>query len=287
MPGIIAVTIAYISEEWATGGTAAVMAAYVAGNVLGGVTGRFLSGLIAEHLGWRWVFVALAALNAIGAAVVWRWLPGSRNPTVPVSLGKSLRDMTAHFRRPPLLATFFVGTGTLFALVATFTYITFYLAAPPFSLGTSALGSLFLVYLVGVVVTPICGRWIDHFGYRIAYVFSAAASAGGVALTLSHWLAAVVAGLAICSTGVFVCQSAAASFMGRAAGRARASAAGLYATFYYLGGTAGATLPAYAWEAGGWPACVGVTIAVLIAAMTLATIFWKEENVRIAPPAKG
>src|SRR5689334_21297334 len=41
MPGIIAVTIAYISEEWAAGGAAAVMAAYVAGNVLGGVTGRF------------------------------------------------------------------------------------------------------------------------------------------------------------------------------------------------------------------------------------------------------
>ena len=44
MPGIISVTMAYVSEEWASGGAAAVMAAYVAGNVLGGVTGRFLVG---------------------------------------------------------------------------------------------------------------------------------------------------------------------------------------------------------------------------------------------------
>src|SRR4051812_25520197 len=53
MPGIIAVTMAYVSEEFAGGGAAAVMSAYVAGNVLGGVTGRFMSGVVADHFGWR------------------------------------------------------------------------------------------------------------------------------------------------------------------------------------------------------------------------------------------
>src|SRR6476646_9080647 len=57
MPGIISVTMAYVSEEWASGGAAAVMAAYVAGNVLGGVTGRLLTGVLADHVGWRWAFV--------------------------------------------------------------------------------------------------------------------------------------------------------------------------------------------------------------------------------------
>src|SRR4051812_44917229 len=124
MPGIIAVTIAYISEEWAAGGAATVMAAYVAGNVLGGVTGRFLSGMVAEHFGWRMAFVALGALNALGATAVWKWLPQPRVTVAVGSLRGSVGDMLAHLRKPVLLATFAIGMGTLFALVATFTYIT-------------------------------------------------------------------------------------------------------------------------------------------------------------------
>lgn len=275
IPGIIAVTIAYISEEWAAGGAASVMSAYVAGNVLGGVCGRFLSGMIADHFTWRLTFVVLGVLNGAGAAAVWRWLPESRFAPPRQTLRASLADMAGHFRKPVVLATFFIGTGTLFALVATFTYITFYLAAPPFNLRTWALGSLFLVYLVGVVVTPVAGRWIDHLGHRTAYIISGIATALGVAMTLIHWLPMVIAGLALCSSGVFICQSAAASYLGRVAGRARSSAAGLYSTFYYLGGTAGATIPALAWKAGGWPACVGVTIAVLGCAIVIAALFWR------------
>jgi MFS family permease len=180
-----------------------------------------------------------------------------------------------------MLATFAVGTSALFALVACFTYITFYLAAPPFNLGTTALGFLFMVYLVGVVVTPVAGAWIDRLGHRTALVAAALTSAAGVALTLVPSMPAVLAGLAICSTGIFVCQSAAASYLGHIAGDAKASAAGLYTTFYYAGGTLGAALPAVAWTFGGWPACVLLIVIVLGLGATLALTFWH----RIGHPA--
>jgi predicted MFS family arabinose efflux permease len=276
MPGIIAVTMAYVSEEFAAGGAAAVMGAYVAGNVLGGVTGRFLTGVVADHFGWREAFVVLGALNALGAVAVWRYLPHSRTPHAAKTLRAGAADMLAHLRRPALLATFAAGAAALFALVAAFTYITFYLAAPPFNLGAAALGCLFLVYLVGVVVTPFAGPFIDRVGHRAAFVASALASAGGVAMTLVPSLLVVVAGLAICSTAIFVCQAAAASYLGHVAGRAKASAAGLYTTFYYAGGTLGAAVPALAWRAGGWPACVGLICAALVAAAAVALVFWRR-----------
>ena len=43
---------------------------------------------------------------------------------------------------------------------------TFHVAAPPYNLSTRALGWLFVVYLVGAVVTPFAGRWIDAYGHR-------------------------------------------------------------------------------------------------------------------------
>jgi predicted MFS family arabinose efflux permease len=276
MPGIISVTMAYVSEEWAAGGAAAVMAAYVAGNVLGGVTGRFLSGLIASSFGWQKSFVALASLNTVGAFIVFRYLPQGHAPPGNASLRDSLSDMFAHLRRPVMVATFLVGGGVLFSLVATFTYITFYLADPPFHLGTTALGSLFGVYLVGVVVTPVCGRWIERLGHRHALIISAIAAALGVVLTLAPSLIAVVVGLAVCSSAVFVCQAAAASYLGHVAGRSRASAAGLYSMFYYAGGTIGAALPARAWLLGGWPACVMLVVIVLAVVVLLAATFWRR-----------
>jgi predicted MFS family arabinose efflux permease len=275
MPGIIAVTMAYVSAEWEQGGAAAVMSAYVAGNVLGGVCGRFLSGVVADHYGWQMSFVVLAGVNAVGAAAVWRWLPASRVGHGTKTIGASIADMLAHLRRREIVATFGVGMASLFALVATFTYITFYLADGPFHLGTAALGSLFLVYLVGVVVTPVAGRWIERFGHRAALVGAAGASAAGVALTLVPSLPLVLLGLAVASTGVFVCQSAAASYLGHVAGKAKASAAGLYTTFYYAGGTLGAALPAAAWGMGGWAACVGMIVAVLGVGAALAVAFWR------------
>jgi predicted MFS family arabinose efflux permease len=287
MPGIIAVTMAYVSEEWAGGGAAAVMSANVAGNVLGGVCGRFLSGFVADHWSWQAAFVALAAINAVGAVAVWRWLPESRQAGPRRTLSLAMHDMATHLCRPAMLATFGVGTCSLFALVACFTYITFYLAAPPFGLGTTALGFLFMVYLVGVVVTPVAGAWIDRLGHRTALVAAALASAAGVALTLMHSLPLVLAGLAIASTGVFVCQSAAASYLGHIAGRAKSSAAGLYTTFYYAGGTLGAALPALAWGLGGWPACVGLIVAVLGVGAALALAFWHSIHHAASHPNAG
>ena len=286
MPGIIAVTMAYISEEWHAGGAAAVMSAYVGGNVLGGVTGRFLSGVVADHYGWRAAFIVLAGFNGIGALAVCLWLPQSRHAHAARNLRASVSDMLMHLRRPALLATFAVGMCALFALVATFTYITFYLAAPPFHLGTLALGSLFLVYLVGVVVTPLAGGWIDRLGHRAALVGAALAAAGGVALTLVPSIAMVIAGLAICSTAIFICQAAAASYLGQIAGNAKASAAGLYTTFYYLGGTLGAACPALSWSAGGWPACVALIIATLVIASVLALLCWRPVAHAISTPHK-
>jgi len=48
--------------------------------------------------------------------------------------GSAPRAMLGHLRNPPLAATYAVGFCVLFTLIATFTYVNFYLAAPPFRL---------------------------------------------------------------------------------------------------------------------------------------------------------
>jgi predicted MFS family arabinose efflux permease len=273
-PGIFTVIIAYINEEWDTRPGAAT-AAYVTGTVIGGFTGRAVAALVASHISWRWSFVALGVLNLAGAIAIRAWLPAGRRFTRARRRGSAVAPMLRHLRNPRLAATYAVGFCVMFTLLATFTYINFYLAAPPFHLSTSALGLLFVVYLIGAVITPVAGRVIDRMGHRFALVAAFSAGVTGVLLTLIHSLPLIMAGLTLACTGVFVGNSAGASYVGSAAAESRASAVGLYVTFYYLGGSGGSALPGYNWNHGGWPSCVALIAAVQVVAISLALLFWK------------
>jgi MFS family permease len=266
VPGVIAVIIAYINEEFpARAGT--VMSAYVAGTVFGGFFGRFLTGLMAAHGNWRGAFVVLGLLDLLGALAVRQWLPLAVHFVPNKHIFKSFADTWGHLQNPRLLAVCGMGFTVLFSLVGAFTYVNFYLAQPPFNLSPAALGGIFFVYLLGCVVTPLAGRFLDRYGFRRTALVSVGMSLGGLLLTLLPSLPAVISGLALFSSGIFISQSAATVLTGRVAKRARSAAAGLYVTFYYAGGSVASVATAWFWLKAGWPACVG-----LFAAASLATL---------------
>ncbi len=276
LPPIFAVTVAYIGDEWPVDEIPAVTGLYIAGSGLGGFLGRFLTGLASEAWGWREAFLALAAINLICAAVVALYLPGERRFVRAAGLSSSFRMMLRHATDPRLLATFAVGFSVLFAFVASFTYVSFYLAAPPFGLSTAGLGSIFVVYLLGVVASPWAGRAMSRLGRRRLVAAAVGSWSLGLLLTLLPSLAAVIAGLAIAAASGFIFQTCATSYLAAAATQARSSAVGLYVTCYYLGGSVGGIVPAPAWEATGWPGCVALVIAVLAVAGALVARFWRE-----------
>jgi predicted MFS family arabinose efflux permease len=276
-PGVSAVTIAYINEEWEVGAGAA-MSAYVAGTVLGGFSGRMIAAVIAAHVSWRWGFSVVGLLEAAGGMAMWDLLPADKHfHREPLAAAASMRDMARHIRNPRMRATCAVGFCVLFTLVASFTYVNFYLAAPPFRLSTQALGFLYTVYLVGVAVTPFAGRSIDRVGHRFALAASIASGTVGILLTLDQHLPAVVVGLAILATGVFITQAATSSYIGVATSDARASAVGLYTMFYYAGGTLGSALPGWFWNRGGWPACVALIVVAQVITIVVAMRRWRPE----------
>lgn len=280
-PGVFSVTVSYINDEWSGGGVGAALSAYVSGTVLGGFSCRFISGLVAARWGWRTSFVVLGCLSLVGAIAIMLLLQPERRPHLSVISPREFPTAVAeHLRNRLLLATYLVGFCVLFSLVGIFTYVTFYLAAAPFNLDAGALGSIFLVYLIGAAVNPIAGRLIDRYGHRAVLAASMSAGIVGLALTFIPTVWMVCAGLAICCTGVFASQTAGSGFIGIAADRNRALAVGLYATFYYLGGSTGAVLPGYFWNWAGWPACAAFIVCVQILTVAMALKFW-------TPPSRG
>ncbi len=275
-PGVFAITVAYVNDEWTDGQRGRTMGYYVTGTVIGGFSGRMISGTTAAHFNWRWALIALGTVNLIAAIAVWAWLPRERHFRRTAKSASPFHAILDHLKNRQLLATYAVGFCVMFSLVSTFTYITFHLAAPPFNLGAAALGSIFFVYLVGAVVTPVCTRYIDRFGYRNAVAAAVAMGITGMLLTMGSRLWIVLLGLCICCSGVFISQASASSNIGTAATHNRALAVGLYVTFYYLGGSAGASFPGWLWNAGGWTACIALVIAVQIATVIIALTEWNN-----------
>jgi len=310
LPGIYAVVVTYIGEEWPPERMALVMSFYVSGTALGGFLGRLTSGILGDAFSWRVSFLAIGVFGLAGAAAVAAWLPKGHGrprhaaaasaiakvatapapeadtPPTPVSPPGFLYQVQDLFRIRRLVATFAVGFNVLFSLVAVFTWITFHLSAPPFSLSVAVLSSLFVVYLVGLVVTPAAGLLITRVGLRAGIAGALVFSMIGVLLTLAPSLRIVILGLTLVSSGVFVAQTASQSHLRIASPPgARVTAAGLYLTGYYLGGTAAGSVPGFFWNLGKWPACVAFILAMQAIALTIALIGWRAPAVHDVQPA--
>jgi MFS family permease len=280
LPPVFAVTVAYIGDEWPPAEVAGAIGIYVAASGVGGFLGRFLTGVVADHGGWRAAYWTIAAITAVAALYVALALPRERQFQRAEGLAQSVRLMFGHFANAPIVATFAVGFGTLFCFVATFTYVNFYLAAPPFGLSTAALGAIFVVYLAAVLVTPATGRLTRRLGRRRLLVAATATGSAGLLVTLLPSLPAIIAGLAIMAIGGFFCQAVSTGLLAERASAARSSAVGLYVSFYYIGGSAGATVPAVVWAHAGWPGCVTLVLAVFAAVAAIAARFWRGEEPR-------
>ena len=283
LPPIFAVTIAYIGDEWPAHEATAAAGVYTSGASLGGFSGRFVTGILSDLVGWREAFVVLALISVAGALAVAVLLPRERKFVRSEGLIASGKQMLRHFRNPQLLATYAVGFGVLFNFIATFTYIGFRLAAAPYNLSPSALGAIFVVYLVGSAMTPLIGMAVGRFGRRHFMIAVIAMWIVGIALTLLEPLWAILLGLTLCAGCGLLCQAVSTGYVAITAQAGRSSAVGLYVTSFYVGGSFGAALGGIAWTLAGWPACVAM-VALMLAIMAIIVVTaWTRTTAPVPP----
>jgi YNFM family putative membrane transporter len=284
LPPIFAVTVAYIGDEWPAKEATTAAGIYSSGSSIGGFSGRLVTGFLADLIGWRAGFIALAAVAFSGAVAVAFLLPHERRFVRSQGLLASGTQMLAHFRNGQLLATYAVGFGVLFNFICTFTFISFHLAAPPYNLSASWLGAIFVVYLVGSVLTPWTGWAVAHFGRRRFMAGVISVWLAGIALTLAPSLPLIILGLALGAGCGLICQAVSTGYVTITAKAGRSSAVGLYVTSFYTGGSFGAAVGGIAWTIGGWPACVAL-VAAMLAIMAAIVIFAWSDTARLESPS--
>jgi MFS transporter, YNFM family, putative membrane transport protein len=279
LPPIFTVAVAYVGDEWPPAEVPRVAGLFISGSSVGGFCGRFVTGAVADLFGWRASFLAVALLTLLGALIVTLALPRERSFVRSGGLLASARQMLAHLRDPRLLAIYAVGFGVLFNFIATFTYVSFHLAAAPYFFTPTMLGALFATYLSGSFIVPWVGRAILLFGRRRFILGVIAVWICGALMLLAPPVWVIVVGLTICATCGMLCQAVSTGYVITTAKEGRSSAAGLYASSFYIGGSAGAFLMGLVWHAAGWGGCVAAIIAIQAAMAVIVALAWERSRI--------
>ncbi|MFI5754361.1 MFS transporter [Streptomyces sp. NPDC051569] len=257
LAGVPASAMAFLAEEVRPKALVAAIGLFVAGNSVGGMSGRILTGWVAQLWGWRAALGAVGLLAVVCALVFRALLPKARNFT-PRSLSPRALATTVggHLADPLLRRLYAIGALFMTVFGAVYTVIGYRLVEAPFDLPQGIVGSVFLVYLVGTVSSAAAGRLVARLGRRGALYLAVGTTTAGLLLSLSDALAAVLLGLVLITAGFFAGHAVASSSVSRTAKTGRAQASALYQSAYYLGSSVGGTLGAVAFHAGGWEGTV-------------------------------
>lgn len=271
LAGVPATAMAYLAEEVDRADLGRAMGLYIAGNAIGGLSGRVVAGILAEHGGWRVATAGVSALALACAVAFAVLLPKSRffAPSPPrlrvlaATLARNLADTG-------LLRLYLIGFALMGAFVTVYNYLTFRLSAAPFGLPAGVIGALFTVYLAGTWSSTLAGRLADRAGRRVVLAVGAVVAISGVALTLPSSLTLIVAGLVALTAGFFAAHSVASGWVGGLAPVAPAQASALYLCLYYVGSSVAGSAGGIFYAHGGWPLTAAFAAALLAVALASA-----------------
>lgn len=269
--GFPAIALAYVNEEFDAHITGLVTGIYISGTSIGGLSSRLLVSTITDFFSWH---VALAAVGVVGLAIsTWFCLaiPKSRHFTAQKKMPEHLLgDILRNLRDPIILKLYSIAFLLLGSFMAVYNYIGYPLLAPPYNLSQTAVGALFLMYLLGTFSSTFMGALADRFGKGRILCLSIAIMATGALVTLGAPLFMKVGGLAIFTFGFFGSHSTASGWVGRSCRGDKAQASSLYLLFYYAGASVVGTAGGLFLSSYGWAGVVAVAAVMLGIALAVA-----------------
>jgi len=184
--GVIVVIMAYITRVPRSMWPGHV--AYVSGGV-GRIFWDDTSRELCHNFAWREAFIADRAGDLAGAIVVQRSRPRRSALCVRLACAFHHRGLAASAKSAP-------ARSLRHGFAALFCCRNIYLrqllsCQPRVSAELTATGSVFFAYLLGLIVTPLSGRWLDHYGIRLTS-FIGVAHLAGLLLTLMHSLPVII-----------------------------------------------------------------------------------------------
>ncbi|MGZ4230603.1 MAG: MFS transporter [Solirubrobacteraceae bacterium] len=157
-----------------------VVGTVMSGLLIGILTARTASGILAGLLGWRAVFVIATGVMVVLAATL-RWALPKVPPTESLPYRSLLRSVGRLVVEEPVLRQrMAVGAAVMGCFSALWTSIAFLLSGPPYNYGNTAIGLFGLAGIAGAAIAPVAGRLADRGKGKLA-------TSAGLLILLASW----------------------------------------------------------------------------------------------------
>jgi YNFM family putative membrane transporter len=271
IPAVLTTLSSYISTHSSHEHIQHNMGKYIGATIIGGFSGRFLSGASSEFFGWRVFFVLLAL-------VLWFLFYNlhSIDEEQLKSEQKSPSMMLHTFLDKKYRHIFIAIFCVFFVFSAVLNFLPFQLHIEDPSISTTAIGFIYLGYIMGLLVSfnskkikkliPKTSN-ILRLGIVIYII--------GLLLLLQDGYIWKLVYMFIFCLGMFTFHSTATGYINKIADKNKSMVNGLYISSYYLGGTAGSILPGIFYAHYGWSGFIAFLATILSGILIL---LWSHKS---------
>jgi predicted MFS family arabinose efflux permease len=269
---IAQILIPFASTLAAEGERGRVVGRVMSGVLIGILSARVVSGIVAQLGGWRLIYALASGGMLILAIVLRRALPLAEPPE-RLAYPQLLRSIWTLVREEPILRRrMLFGALSMASFNIVWTSLAFLLSGPPYGYSEARIGLFALAGLAGAGAASAFGRLADTGRTHAATGVAAAAVLAGWGLLAfgEHSVLAVIAGLIVLDLGVQAMQILNQSTIYKLRPEARSRLTTAYITAYFFGAVSGSAGASLAWSAGGWSAVTALGGAVA----ALGVIAW-------------
>ncbi|BAI81084.1 multidrug-efflux transporter, MFS family [Deferribacter desulfuricans SSM1] len=270
LPAILTGLMTYISISTSKENVQRVMAFYIASTIVGGFSGRLVSGFISTYFGWRYVFLFLFFTLLISLLLILQLEKDDRLNVSKLKLDMAkniLKKKEFLFCYLTIFFTFFVFAG--FLNILPFRMFTVSSKVTEFKTGIMYSG-----YMLGVLISLNNVKILKKLNNSAKLLVIIGLTIYLVSLFVMSFNSVVLLflGMFLFCGGMFTVHSTLSGYLNRLAMENKGVVNGLYVSFYYTGGSIGSYLAVYIYRHFGW----FVVLFFLAAMILFANLFVKQ-----------
>ncbi|WP_080791942.1 MFS transporter [Corynebacterium pacaense] len=268
--GVPAVAMTWLSEEIRPRDLGRAMGIYIAGNAVGGLTGRIIPAGLLEITDWRGALLG-TSLSALTFAVVMAvTLPAQKRFTPKqIRIRREFAAMGAHWRNPRLALLFITAFLIMGTFVSLYNYLGFRMI-DTFGLSEALVGAVFIMYLSGSWSSARVSVLREHIGTGRTMVTMAVIMIIGALLIATDSLTLTILGLFAVTAAFFALHSTASGWIGIIATGDRAEASSMYLFCYYVGSSLLGWVSGFVFSHAPWTLFIGWLLLLLLVTLAIS-----------------
>lgn len=244
----------------------------MSGLLIGILGSRVLSGFIGEQFGWRVVYYGAAFMMMI-LFVILKWKLPKIKPTYKDSYSTLMKSLWFYFKTEPALRLASLRGALAFGALSVFWTTLVFLMEDSFGYGSSITGLFGLFGIVGALGATVIGKLNNKVSKNKLILFGIVLLilSWGIFLVSPHSIIGLIIGVILIDLGMQGLHITNQNIIFSKNEEARNRVNTIYMVSFFIGGSAGTSLGAIAWQYYGWTgvSVLGIALSVAIAIVHL------------------